>query len=259
MADAIRRVTVGRGYDPRDFTLLACGGAGPLHAADYARELDIQRVLVPLADVSSVWSAYGIALADAAIVSERALYHLEPFDVSILQAAGRDLAEESLSRLGLERQEEATMELSLRIKYKLQAHVLDVPVQLSEFDDIESIVTRFEAMYRRLYGAHSGFRGAGLEITGLKCRAARRRHERSRSPRPRSARRGGMVVEDVRAAYWAGEGRLPTRVLREEGLKPRGELKGPAIIELAGTTVAVPPSWTVAGDSRGNLVLLAHD
>ena len=63
MADLVRQVTIGRGYDPRDFVVCAYGGAGPLHAPAFARELGVSRVVIPRGSLAAVWSAYGAATA----------------------------------------------------------------------------------------------------------------------------------------------------------------------------------------------------
>ena len=78
MADLVRQVTIGRGYDPRDFVVCAYGGAGPLHAPAFARELGVSRVVVPRGSLAAVWSAYGAATADLSVVIERSLMRKLP-------------------------------------------------------------------------------------------------------------------------------------------------------------------------------------
>src|SRR5262249_56187365 len=80
MADLIRKVTVHKGYDPRDFAVFAYGGAGPVHAGVYARELGAQSLLVPLGGVCSLWSALGAATADLLHIFETVDILASPFD-----------------------------------------------------------------------------------------------------------------------------------------------------------------------------------
>lgn len=94
MADLVRRETIGRGYDPRDFVLYAYGGAGPLHATLYGRELGAQAIVVPFGGLAPVFSAFGIATADMVHIEELSDPQIAPFDV--------DRILESLERLGRE-------------------------------------------------------------------------------------------------------------------------------------------------------------
>ena len=80
MADLVQRAVVAAGVDPRDFALFAFGGAGPIHAAGFARELGVKSIVIPYGDVASVWSAYGVATGDIMHVYEYAHVFGEPFD-----------------------------------------------------------------------------------------------------------------------------------------------------------------------------------
>src|SRR5262249_47136203 len=93
MADLIRKATVPKGYDPRDCVVFAYGGAGPVHAGVYARELGAQRVVVPLGGVCSLWSALGSASADLLHIYEAVDIQPSPFDPARTLARFRELEE----------------------------------------------------------------------------------------------------------------------------------------------------------------------
>jgi N-methylhydantoinase A len=257
MSDAIRMLTVARGYDPRNFTLLSFGGAGPTHAADYARELGARRVLVPFADVSSLWSAMGVALADVVHVEEASVMLSEPFDATVLQAALTRLRTSAMERVQRERIAEQDIELEIvaKVKYALQVHAIDVPLPDAERPDSEALVTRFHERYAELYGPGAGYREAGVEIIGLRCTATGRREREMRLPRPASAPRS-VGEPRSRPVYWTHHrAMLDTPVLREGDLGPGWSTAGPAVIELPDTTVLVPPDFSASLDELGSICL----
>lgn len=96
MADLIRRTTVQKGYDPRDFALFAYGGAGPVHAPVIARELGVSKVIVPLGDVAGTWSAMGVAASNVVRVFEQTWIMYEPFDHEAVTEAYRALEARAL-------------------------------------------------------------------------------------------------------------------------------------------------------------------
>ena len=91
MADLIRKVTIQKGHDPRDFVLFAFGGAGPVHAGVFAHELGVQKVIIPQRETASVWCAFGAASADILHVYERVNIMRSPFDLTVLNAVLSEL------------------------------------------------------------------------------------------------------------------------------------------------------------------------
>ena len=253
MADAIRLITVAQGHDPREFTVLAFGGAGPLHAADYARELGIARVVVPRANVASAWSAYGVAAADAVVVEQHAEVIAEPIDMRRLERVAAEL--EARARDGLVRGGVAPADIAFRhtakLKFRLQVHALEVALEPGMTAD--ELVARFAAQYEERYGRGSAYRDAGVEVTGISCQASGRR---AATPgRPAAASRS-LAPPGERTAYWPRERReLPTLVFRGEHLGEGWAARGPAVVDLPHTTVLVPPDASAAADEDGNIVL----
>jgi N-methylhydantoinase A len=259
MADAIRMMTIARGYDPRGFSLLAFGGAGPLHAADYARELGARRVIVPLADVSSLWSAMGVALADVVDVQERHNVVQEPFDASAVRASVEDLKRISTERLGAQdvKPEDVDLLVTAKMKYKLQVHTVDVQVTHGSEEECVELVERFEKRYVELFGAGSGYRDAGIEITGFQCTALGRRDLDSRLPRPAQQQNGSAPeAPEVRPVYWTAAGaEMDSMIYRHEHLTSGWSASGPAILELPDTTIALPPDYDASVDELGSIIL----
>jgi N-methylhydantoinase A len=253
MADAIRLLTLAQGHDPRDFTIFAFGGAGPLHAADYARELGIARVVVPRANVASAWSAYGAASADAVVVEQHVEVISEPFDMHHARAVLAQLSDRCEGRLRRDGivKGEISLTFTATMKYRLQVHALDV--ELSKDATGNTLVELFEHQYEERYGQGSGYRAAGIEITGLSCRGA---GQRSGRPIASAAPPHGVHAVGERSAYWPSEGQhVPTRVFRGEHLQLGWRTEGPAVVDLPHTTIVVPPGDVAYVDSFQNVVL----
>jgi N-methylhydantoinase A len=258
MAAAIRTQSIARGYDPRNFTLFAFGGGGAAHAADYARELGVKRVVIPLADISSLWSAVGVAIADIIHVEEQAAALTEPFDADAIRRALVDVAERCRDRVVGQRIDpsEVTVEITAKMKYRLQVHAIDVPIEFDALPDCEALIARFGERYAELYGAGAGYREAGIEITGFRATGV--------GPRI-SSRELSVAAIDApdstsdralpRDVYWVGFGDLETAVYRADNLTNDWATDGPAIIELPDTTVLVPPDFAASIDPLGNVVL----
>ena len=174
MADLIRKVTVHKGYDPRDFAVFAYGGAGPVHAGVYARELGAQSLIVPLGGVCSLWSALGAATADLLHIYETVDILASPFDAA---RVGERFAE--LERQGLDQLERdgiapgaARIARSADIRYKGQINEVEVAVPAGELDEaaLAELAADFHRRYEALYGAGAGFREARVEIVTYRVR-----------------------------------------------------------------------------------------
>ena len=142
MADLIRKVTVHKGYDPRDFIVFAYGGAGPVHAGVYARELGAQSLIVPLGGVCSLWSALGAATADLLHIYETVDILPSPFDparvgerFAELDAAGYGAARERTASL----RETAHVARSADMRYKGQINEVEVAVPDGPLDAVRAI------------------------------------------------------------------------------------------------------------------------
>jgi len=257
MAELIRQMTLQRGLDPRDFVLFSYGGAGPTHACEYARELGIRRVVIPLGTISSTWSAFGTLCADVLHVYEKSELLSPPFDLEYINRMFEELEAKGLRQLeedGVER-DRIEFRRFIEMKYKMQIHQLEVPVPSGLLDQagLEQVLVRFEEIYESFYGKGSAYREAGVEIGLFKVNAV------GRMVRPQLPELGtaeDAPVTGSREIYWRDGGELrDTPIYSGTGLKAGFVVSGPAIIEYPETTVVVPPFAEGVVDRSGSFVI----
>jgi N-methylhydantoinase A len=243
MEKALRRISVERGYDPREFTLVSFGGAGPLHACALAEGLEMARVLVPV--LPGALSALGILMSD--MVKDYSRTIMEPVGADTerrLAAYFRALEREGAADLraegwrGVARRE-------LDVRYAGQGFEL-------RLDAGPGFVARFHRLHRRRYGYADERRP--LEIVNARVRLI------APSPplalprqRPRPGN-GGEALRERRRAWFNGRPRS-TPVYERERLRPGDAFSGPAIVSEYSATTVVPPRWRARVDAGGNLIL----
>ena len=244
MVRAIRAVTVERGVDPRDFTLIAFGGSGPVHACDLAEALGVTRVLVP--PMPGVFTAVGMLAADVELPFVAAFMGL--LDVLAGDAARvrlAALADEARTALAAEgfTGDAALIEPAVDLRYEGQ----DSELTLALDADPAILEARFRAEYDRLFAYASD---EPLEIVNLRVTARGRRAARSDptgGELPKAATAGERAVAFDPAAP------VITRVIDRSGLP--AAFSGPLIIASYDSTVVVPPGWQGAVDAAGSILL----
>ncbi len=247
MEKAIRVISVERGYDPQEFTLVSFGGAGGMHAAFLAELLSIPRVLVP--ENPGLLSAYGMLLADVVkdysltvMLGERdASYEvLNGHLASLLRKGREDLMEEGIS------EEDIFLEKYLDMRYEGQSHEILVP-----FD--ENFVENFHVEHERLFGYKNPHKR--VEVVNVRVRARGVPEKPVLSPKPVVE---GPVPEEAvlgdREVVFYGK-RLKTKVIERSRLSPGNRLDGPAIVVEYSSTTVIPPGWTVLVDGFSNMIL----
>jgi N-methylhydantoinase A len=259
MEKALRVISVERGHDPRDFSLICFGGAGGLHAADLARALDMPRVLVP--QNPGAFSALGILLSDVVKdVSQSVLLPVSsptrprsPGFANLMTRLNRSF--DSLERMGRAELESegspahrARAERRLDVRYVGQAYELSVPF-------IPTFAERFHAEHERVYGyAHSG---RPLEIVNLRVRlripTAKPRTPRRRAEGPHPGNPDAALLR--RSPVWFGKRMQPTPFFDRKRLQPGMRFAGPAIIAEYSSTTVVPPDFICRVDDLENLEL----
>jgi N-methylhydantoinase A len=230
MARAVRVMTVERGIDPRELALLAFGGAGPLHAAAIADELDMDTVIVPYA--SGVLSAVGLIAAERRRdLVESVLLTGDELTADAVGAVVERLAERGRDELA---EPDAELRPAYDLRYAGQAFELTVPGDACP--DPDALRTAFERAYEERYGYTDP--DSPLELVTVRAAVALDAPELPAGEPPRAESLG------TRHALFDGE-RVEAEVLR--GAPER--VTGPAIVELAESTVVVPPGWRCgAGD-----------
>ena len=246
MADAIRTITVRRGIDPRDFSLVAFGGAGPAQAAALAEELEIREVLVPVHP--GAFSAWGMLQTDVRHDYKETLYSFwDLLDVGTLEAAFADLTAKGRQHLLSEgiAEDAIAFERAIDFRYYGQEYVLTIPVPDGPID-MDAVRDRFDAAYLRQYG-HSSPENR-VEMANIRVAALGRLERPGSAPPAREAARPARE----RSVHFAGEP-VPTPILDRNGLEVGDAVDGPAIVEEATATTLVPPGWRATVVEGGHL------
>lgn len=260
MADLIRRITISRGYDPRDFVLYAFGGAGPLHCSAFARQIGgLQTTLIPA--LSSVFSAFGMAGSDVVVIESASVPMVVPLDPVRVNEAFARLEEKVREALRRNNVEDAQMRLSRAIEFRYRGQVHEVPVSvpggvLTEHDT-EALVVEFEAEYERHYGKGTGYREAGIEARNFRVRGVGLIGQPEVAAGTAGAGMSAAAEPDgERPVYFEEAGDfIPTRIYQREQLRAPEYINGPAVIEADDTTVLVRPGERATVDTFGNLVI----
>jgi N-methylhydantoinase A len=247
---ALRRVSVARGYDPRDFTLVAFGGAGPLHACQVADRLQIPRLLVPR--YPGVLCALGLLMADVLLDASRSVLHtLTSKSGAALQSELDAMIAESRDELLWEGLSEAAMVFagSVDARYRGQSYELTVPFT---GPSTESMLETFHAAYARQYGHAMPERE--VEIVNLRLQAIGQVDKPVLKPEP-------CVTSDGREASlgrWrviCDEGERSVHLYDRGLLGPGARFTGPALVVQMDSTVFLAPGWEAAVDGYRNLVI----
>lgn len=258
-ADVVRKVVVDNGRDPRDFALYSFGGAGPVHCASYAADLGAKEVIIPLGSTAAVFSAYGLAASDIVLTAELSQpenFPVEPQRLNdafgSLEAELRDrLAAQGLAFTSLSFQREADMRYTLQ----LAEVATDVPGGSLSAADIDQLGAAFEDRYAQIYGKGAGFSEAGLQIITYRVRAIGHLGGKPQLPEIDLATSPPKPVSHRRVLLDPRKGWEEAGIYLYQDLRAGQEINGPAIIEAATTTVALPAHSTASVGSTGHLVI----
>lgn len=258
-ADLVRKVVVNSGHDPREFSLYAFGGAGPMHCAGYSADLGVKEVVVPLGSTAAVFSAYGLAASDIVLTAERSQPAPMPVDAGTVNAVFGELEAELGDRLAAQQLRFAGIryEREADVRYTMQLAEVSTPVASGELADadVERIGYDFERRYEALYGEGTGFPDAGLQLITYRVRAVGTlpiapelpdHAAADGEPRPSGRRE---VFLDVRTGWETAS------IYDYRALRAGHRIAGPAVVEAPTTTVALPASTRAVVDRLGNLVI----
>ncbi len=250
MGDLVRRLTLGKGFDPRDFVLVAYGGAGPVHAAGFAQDIGVREVVIPGTDASSVWSAFGAATSDLVHVVEQGCYFTAPFQTSQIGQVIAGIRDHIDQRLG---RDNYSVTWTADMHYTTQISELEVTLpDLSGRSFGEEAVDRFQDLYERTYGRGAGFSEVAVEITAIRARA----QQSLGQPGTASDQVDRSGVKGRRKVYWpALHDYAETPIF--SSIKERAE--GPLVVELPDTSIVVHPGQAIHADCSGNLVLTLRE
>ena len=252
MVEALRIVSVERGLDPRDFSLIAFGGAGPIHAAALAAELDIPELIIPPAP--GAFSALGLVATDLRRDYARTLFtDLGSADPATVAASVAHMEDDGAAMLDAadvphDRRE---MQRSADLRYPRQAYELTVPLGPGPVtrETLDALIAAFHRKHAQTYGHANP--GDPVQMVNLRVAAIGRlpslmlrQQSRAGSPPPRS-----------RPVWFPATGVVTAMVKRREYLQPGDPVRGPAIIDALDSTCVVPPGWAGSVDSQGYIRL----
>jgi N-methylhydantoinase A len=248
MADAIRTITIRQGIDPREFTLVAFGGAGPAQAAALADELGTREVLIPV--FPGALSAWGMLQTDIRHDFKRSLYGFwDQVSAGDIENVFTQLEREGRTVLDGDgvSGENVSFERAIDFRYHGQEYVLTIPVP-TESLDLDCVCESFDEAYARQYGHNNP--EARVEMTNLRV-AALGKLDRPNPAEPDST---DTAPERRRTVYFSGNA-ISTAIVQRAAIGLDESVRGPAIIEEETATTLVPPGWEATVITGGNLIL----
>jgi N-methylhydantoinase A len=253
MVNAIKLISVNRGHDPRDFTLIAFGGGGGMHACALARELSIRKVVIP--KQSSVFSAWGMLLSD--LRRDYLLTHI--VELSAPGAGARldkelsELEERALQEFAAEDIDRSRVHFLRygRCRYQNQEHSVEIVLPSGEITDeqIAAIRERFDADYEREYTYRLD---APVELVSYHLVAIAVVDKLSPEKLVATGRRLEDAIKGQREVDFADAGVHRATIYNGDGLEPGMSFVGPAVIEEYGATTVIPPGLPCQVDDYGN-------
>jgi N-methylhydantoinase A len=254
MMGALRVISVEQGEDPRDFALVAFGGAGPLHAAEVARNMGMRKIVVP--PRPGILSAVGLLHADVrGDFSLTRLLHAEPENLKALNGGCQALKKRGAAWVKNEGETRVTFEWYADLRYAGQNYELILELKGEKLDEaaLAKLVAKFHHRHKDSYGYDMP--GQPVEIVNLRLAviAERRSPPIEKAHQKRAALAQALL--DTRKVWFPGTDFVATPVYDRERLPARCSLAGPAIIEQMDATTVVPPKARVRNDGFGYLYL----
>ena len=252
MADAIRTITVKEGIDPREFSLVAFGGAGSMHAVWLAEELDIKEIIVP--NDPGTFSAWGMLQTDIRRDLTVNFYqNFQTLEQNKLLENYNILKVEATELLKNENVQESNMNFSLTADMRYIGQEYYVNVNLTEPFNLEDINKSFHETYEKQYG-HSTPEGP-CEFINLRLIAIGQ-IEKSGSIKSAGEDRG--IVESKREVIFNQQPRQ-TDVFNRQKIETNKKFNGPAIIQESTATTIIPPNYSIVKDDFGNIIITKEE
>ena len=252
MVNAIKLISVNRGYDPRDFTLMAFGGGGGLNAYALARELNIKKIIIP--KESSVFSAWGMLLSDLRrdyLLTQ--IVDMKEENSELITSSWKKLEKEAVEQYEEEKIDRSRVSFSrlARCRYQNQEHTVEIALPEGDIKaaDIKAICDRFHDHYEREYTYRLE---APVELVCYHLIATAEMDKLN----PEKHSKTGIKIEDTvkgkREVDFVEQGIHEADIYDGNIFEPGMNLQGPAIIEESGTTIIVPPNFVCKVDDYGN-------
>ncbi|MCC7320172.1 MAG: hydantoinase/oxoprolinase family protein [Rubellimicrobium sp.] len=252
MVNALKLVSLNRGHDPRDFTLVAFGGGGAMHAVALGQELGVKKVVVPAG--AAVFSAWGMMMSDLRrdyFVTRLATLEKGAADgIEAAFAAAEDQARAQFAAEGIPADRVGLTRLA-KFRYQNQEHTVEVPLAGTVTDaGLERIAADFHTTYEREYTYRLS---APVEMVGLHLIATAEVGKLTMTARPEGPPDASPALKGRRKVDYALEGVHEAAIYDGARLTPGMEFAGPAIVEDSGTTTVIHPGNRARMDGFGNL------
>jgi N-methylhydantoinase A len=255
MMRALRLVSIERGHDPRDFTMLAFGGCGPMHAAFLAEALGTRVIFIP--PNSGVFSALGLMLADFRHDFIRSVMkEFSQIDHELLEKANKDMEDEAFRTLRQEgfAHDQIVTERNLNLRYLGQSYEIKIPM----LGSLEEAMQLFHLRHNEVYGYSSENESIEIVSAHLVAHGLNEKPQFEKAPLVNYAPSAEALLER-RKVYFIQTGWLETMVYSRDMLLPGNRIEGPAIIQQYDATSVIPPNWSAIVDGFSNLCLKVDD
>ena len=259
MAQGVREISVKRGFDPREFPVVAAGGAGPLHACMICQELEIPVFIVPRE--SSIFCAAGMLMSDLQHDFVRSFVSLlDGIDWTRLNTVLAEMIQDGdqlLTNEGISR-DRRRYRLNLDCRYVKQYHEVSLPValELARAGRFQAVASAFHEEHQRLYGYSLEQEGSPIELINIRLQAVGVTDKPRLADEPEAGEDPGAALKGERAVYLPDDG-ARRRVCVFDGHKTRhgNRIPGPALIEQANTTLFVSSAFDCVCDRHGSFVV----
>ena len=248
MADAIRTITVKEGIDPREFSLVAFGGAGSMHAVWLAEELEINEIIVP--NDPGTFSAWGMLQTDIRRDLTVNFYqNFQSLEKEKLLENYNKLKDEATNLLKSENVNENDMSFNLTADMRYIGQEYYVNVDINEPFDLGQINKNFHSTYEKQYG-HSTPEGPS-EFINLRL-IATGKIKKSESVK---SIENDKIINDSKRKIIFNQKEFETKVYARHNIKNNEKLEGPAVIEESTATTVIPPNYSITKDDFGNIII----
>ena len=253
MAQAVKKVIVDRGRDPRDFVLTSFGGAGPMHACFVARAMNIPKVIVPAA--AGVASAFGATVMDVRQDVEQFMYSpVDDIDLARLNTAYAELEQTARDLLALDNvsAENVIINRTAQMRYVGQTYEIETPIPDGALtqDALVTIAETFHAVHKQEHGVSSDIFDPALVSLSVAATAP----TAALPPYRSVATENVVAMKSSRSVYFSGEW-LDCPIYNGQILQPGTELQGPTILEYLDSVAVLPPGAQATVDTQGNLII----
>lgn len=256
MLNALKLISIRKGYNPKDFTMVAFGGGGPMHATELAEELGMKKVIIPIA--SSVFSAWGMLMSDLRHdYIQTKVVELNKLDLQSFNNYWNEMGNNALEEFQKEGMEDEQVLFTrfVDMRYIGQEHTVKVPIPTTQLTDsiLEDMIVQFHQLHEKNYSFN--LPNTPTEIVNLHLIG----FGKVKKPKIHPLEGKGLAVEEAlkehRDVYYKKLGWVNTPVYNRDLLEPGMKIVGPAIIEETSTSTIIHASQKVEVDAYGNLII----